>query len=487
MIKVSNNRVQPTDFSVQADVTSIDPSNTNAGVGGLSATMPLHSSGLEEEWKFLYGDTLDIEGLTGFITEMNLSDLGELSLSADSILRSLQAVQTVEPYQGTIRNCINHIISSVLVGAPISYDTSVPTGSGTVVPAFRGSVWVLLRDFMSVYRLELAVRQDGRIWFSAIGSSDVIYDLRNTTVRPLSQTESVVADKVAKQVEVEYYNNQYVVSGTAYPVRDEEPSVISVSAGEVAVVRLTTLTGLRTVNQPTAVDWLDGSFTGEGTNGRYTIAGDDGLPVKASAWVAAGGSVRAEIDPEDPYTIILTVTSPSTGVLAVDDDRNTAAPYHLAMTDGQLYPRLFITGTGVRTYPETLTLDTGANDPTVEPGVGYTLTNPFVGSLSQAYDVGLRLSQSYAGAESSVSRGSPFYEDFTSVQGSTFVTEDANFRIDAASYSPGGVNFNASNFSLFKDFDSKWVGKTFAQFDTFWLNQPKRRMRDFSIAPLRVE
>lgn len=481
-LSIEGKTPQITDFSLQADVVSVNPSDTSAGVGGLSAVTPLHSSGLQDLWNFLYGSTVDLEfngaESTASVLEVELSDLDNLSITAESPLRPLQATALVRAYTGPLRLSLSHIVNSVK-SIPVYFDPSVPS-TQVVVPAHYGNVWVFLRDFMTVHRIELVLRPDGAILFRKMGASPAVFDDSNSVT---GKSIRVSGENTAEYVEIEYFDNVYITNGTVYPVEGDDPSVISVEAGETAVIELTTLTGMNSVNQPTPMDWIDNGFTGSG----YTIAGNDGLPVKASNWTASGGSVRAEIKEDDPYTIILTVTAPTEGVLGTVDERNTVAPYHLAMTDGELYPRLFITGTGVRTNPRSIEVYTGADDELVEPGVGYTLSNPCVGTLSQAYDVGIRLAQAYCGANTQVSRTSPSFDDFTSAPGGKYETKDSNYRVESVSYEPTGASFTAHDFTTFDDFNSTWSTRphTFNDFNAHWTAQPKSRFRDFSIAPLR--
>lgn len=481
-LSVEGKTPQVTDFSVQADVVSVNPADTSAGVGGITAIAPLHSSGLQDLWNFLYGSSVELDFVgaktSASILEVQLSEHDNLSITAESPLRPLQAIGLVAAYRGSVRNCLTRIVRTIL-SVPITFHTSVPFTT-TTIPAHYGNVWVFLRDFMTVHRIELILNESGGITFRKMGASTAVFD-KSDSMTALGI--SVSGENASEYVGIEYFGNRFITNGVVYPVEGEDPNVISVNAGETAEIELTTLTGMNSVNQPTPRDWIDNNFVGSG----YTIAGDDGLPVKASAWTAAGGSVRARIKPDDPYTILLTVTAPTDGVLGTVDDRNTAAPYHLAMTDGELYPRLFITGTGVQTEPKTLEIYTGADDPLVEPGVGFTLTNPCVGSLTQAYDVGIRVAQAYCGANSSVSLSTPSYEDFTSAPGGKYETPDSNYRVESVSYSPTGASVTAHDHTTFDDFNAKWATRphTFNDFNAYWAAQPKRRFRDFAIAPLR--
>lgn len=491
--KINGREPQVTDYSYQADVVSPNPANTSAGIGGLSLNMPLVNSGLEDQWNLLYGDTLDLSDngsqTRSTIVNMSLSDYSGLALSGESPLRALQAVTTVQPFRGTLPACIEHFFNTIDSVFTLQFDPSVPNTPNVVVPAYYGAVWPYLRDFLSVYRVELVLGAANNVIFRAMDSIGVMYDLSTSQPNPISRGETVSGDHVVELVEIEYFGNQYVTNGTAYPVKDEDPSVVSVKAGETAVIELTTKTGLSSVNNPTAVDWIGPEYTGEGTVGAYTVAGDDGLPVKASAWIAAGGSVTATVKPDDPYTIILTVQAPTSGILATVDSRNTAAPYHLAMTDGELYPRLFLTGTGVRTEQQELVLNTGASDVLAEKGIGFTLSNRHVGTLAQAYDVGLKVAQYYSSPTPAMSRTAPYKisDNFTQTQGSKFRGKDQMYRVDSVSYRKGGVDITGTLHTTIEDFNDEWATRphTIADFNAYWGAQQKHRAQDFAVAPLR--
>ena len=491
ILTVDGKRPQAATYSLQTDVVASDPSNTSAGVGGLAVTTPLHSSGLKDSWEFLNGKKVSLtfqddnpESFLASIQNVTLSNLRELSFSGESPLRPLQGVHRVPPFTGTRAEAIQWILSSVPnFQSTVTVNSSV-TGNATV-PAYHGEVWPFFRDFLSANKLEAVVWNDQGIlirpWGSAVGSSHS----GGSIPQPTSFTEDISGDQACELVEVNWYENDYLVNGTAYPVAGEDPNIISVNAGEVAVIELKTNMGLSSVNNPVPVDFLGAGYTGEGTLGSYTIAGNDGNKVSAAAWVAAGGSVTTAIHHEDPYTIVLTVRSPTSGVLATPDNRNTAAPYSIAMTDGTLYSRLFITGTGVRTGENTLTLNTGASGELAQSGVGATLDNRHVGSLSQAYDVGIRMAQAYSGVRKSISQS---YVDSSnrfnvwSRAGSVLSGGRSNYRVTSVSTTPEGTSETLEPFNTFADFNSRWTGKTFSDFNSEWSGL---RMQDFSVSPLR--
>lgn len=490
-LTIEGRKPQLTNYSIQADVVSHNPADTGAGVGGTSVSMPLESSGLEDIWPTLYGSSVNIidgtRGNTSVVTSMSLNDYDTLDLSAEGPLRALMATVLLKPFAGTVRKCVTHFISSVDPSLTVTFENVSTTDTATV-PAYYGSIWPYFREFLTVQRLEIVASSLTSFTVRKMDSNTTVhYDQISTQPSPTARGIVGQGDQVAEKVQINWYKNEYITNGTVYPVVGEDPSVISVNAGEVAIVELKTKTGMSSVNNPTAVDWLGAEYTGEGTTGAYTIAGDDGNRVAASSWTAAGGNVTANIKPDDPYTIILTVTAPTNGILATVNSANTAAPYHLAMTDGNLYSRLFITGTGVRTEENNIVLDTGADTLNTEKGIGFTLDNKHVGSLSQAYDVGIRVAQACSGIRISTSRSAatPVQDSFTATQGALFKTPDRNYRIQSATYSPTGVSFEAVQHTTFADFNSRWSGKKFSDFNASWTAQEKHRMLDFGVLPLR--
>lgn len=490
-LDIDGHQPQLTSYTIQADVVSHNPADTSAGVGGVSLSMPLHTSTLEEVWPMLYGSHVQLTDgekvSESIVTGMSLTDYNTLDLSGEGPLRSFVAEVDLPPFRGSIQACVEHFVNVIDANFTVTF-VNVSNSVQASVPAYFGSLWPYFRDFLTVHRLEIVADSLTSVIVRKMDSSAVVhYDNSNTQPGPTARGVVGTGDQVAEKVQIDWYGNEYVVNGTVYPVVGEDPSLISVNAGEVAVIELTTKTGMSSANQPVPVDWLGAAYTGEGTQGAYTIAGDDGNRVSAAAWTAAGGRVDVSVKAGDPYTLILTVTAPTSGILATVDSRNTAAPYHLAMTDGTLYPRLFVTGTGVRTEENSIVIDTGADSIMAERGIGFTLSNRHVGTLSQAYDVGIRVAQAYSGMRVSTSRSAPapVVESFEDTQGGIFKTEDRNYRIQSVTYSPEGVAFEAVQHTTFSDFNDRWAGQTFANFNTNWLAQEKHRFQDFGVVPLR--
>lgn len=482
-LEIDGKRPQTVSYSIQADTASLDPSNTGAGVGGVSVSTPLHSSGLQDSWEFLNGKTLELKNPlnthTYSIQNAELQGKSTLSISGESPLRPLQGTYRINPFNGSLAECVRWILQSVPTFTA-EVIVSSPANPKISVPAYHGEVWPFFRDFLSANRLSVTVWDGNSVSIDSIGG--LVRDTSLTSRSTTGIVESISGDQACEQVAVKWYKNDFLTNGTAYPVAGQDPNIISVNAGEVAVIELKTGMGLRSVNNPVPVDFLGAGYTGEGTMGSYTIAGNDGNKVSAAAWVAAGGSLTTEIHVDDPYTIVVTLRAPTSGVLATPDSKNTAAPYSIAMTDGTLYSRLFITGTGVRTEENTLTLSTGATGDLVQAGVGATLDNKHVGSLSQAYDVGIRMAQAYAGVRKSITRT---YTDERMIPlniGTRVADKSAYYRVTSITKTDDSSNDVLEPYTMFSDFNTKWAGKTFSDFNTEWGDL---RMQDFAVAPLR--
>jgi hypothetical protein len=492
-LSVDGKNPQVTQYTVSSDIVSLNPSDTSAGVGGISASTPLHTSGLGEDWKFMFGSIATIRdgaaAFSGMVTDAQLDDYDNLTVSAEGPLRVLNTEGLIPPFQGTISQCINHIMSAVTSGVSVVFDSNVSSDSTVYrLPAFYGAVWPYLRDFLVVHRLLVLNDPTGAVRVSRASSrASIPYNVPGAP-QVTRLNESFVSGSTAEQVEVEWYGNQWVTNGIVVPVRDEDQSVISIGIGEIAIIEIPTKTGMSSVNQPTPVNLVDLNANYAGTNGRYSVFGDDALPVSAAAWTASGGSVKVDVKPNDPYTLLVTVTGPNTDALATTTGGRTLGPFHLASSDNSnQYSTLRITGTGVQTYPQTVTLDTGADDPMAIKGVGTTLQNVHVGSLSQAYDVGIRLAQAYSGAGMKVDVEIPFNhsDSFAQLQGGFFSKGDAVYRMESVSYSAGSASLSGVQHTTFGDFDARWAGKTFGDFDASWVAQSKRRFRDQGAAPLR--
>jgi hypothetical protein len=86
-------------------------------------------------------------------------------------------------------------------------------------------------------------------------------------------------------------------------------------------------------------------------------------------------------------------------IVGAKDPTKKLSPFRIAMSSGSGgdYNSLHITGTGVTWDKKMITLRTGVTNMTSSTDVGVTVDNPFISTLGQAYSLGAKTAQAYAG------------------------------------------------------------------------------------------
>lgn len=283
---------------------------------------------------------------------------------------------------------------------------------------------------------------------------------------------SVLTDRV----EVNWYEGGRRDETEMFPLdTDPRPSPLTVDASATEVFDIPINGWVVTVNQPQAVDWVEADpHHYDGTNGVYSIAGNDGRPVTAAQWLGQGGSVSVDRHPTDPKQIRVTVRGASEPRLA---------PYSLAMTSGELYNSLRVTGDFVLGNPRTLRIPTGSS-PSLLTGAEepIVIDNPAVQTLDQAYQLGTRAAEQYVGWVNSLT-----VSDQTTAQPGDLVrhrdlpyrvrTENGGFR--------GPTNITAEQYSSMALFEEVWGDATMAEFEDEWGLNTFGMMEEFMNAYLR--
>lgn len=504
-------------FSVQEDATPIEPGSTFGGVGQINLSVD-DFPGAQR----LIGGVVLADGTrgktSGTVRSLNATD-GVLSLTADSILGRFNTDRVASPLDTTLTGAIEYYCNLVGITNDVIVDSSI--GSRSVVyPGWTGNVWVHLKQMLAKEQVEMALVFN-RIYVRPLRRLVANMEKRSSSGWSLDN------NTIAKSIEIYYYNHQYGALQEIYPLTTQEPSIYTVNASETITFTQQLDASMISVNQPTPVDFVSNSSYA-GTNGVYAVSGNDGLPIPASQWVAQGGSVSVALT-EDPSVIEVTVT----GAKMAD-----YAPYRIAMTSGtsNFYNSLHITGTGVTWSKTLLTLPTGSTDTSVE--IGTTVDNPYVSTMSDAYNLGTKTAQAYAGVNyritgvafdinrngqgrdlvqatiadfnSAVAPGTTiasfntawsgqtiadfneYWQEqvdliwpnqlFGNAPGARVLTDDANFRVTSATTTESAVQFEATLDTLVGDFSAVWTGETIADFNTSFAG---KTMKDFSVLPLR--
>lgn len=514
-------------FSVQEDATPIEPSDSSGGVGQITVGLNDYPDAPR-----LIGEVVLTDGArgrtSGTVTSLSATD-GVLSLSADSALGAFNTDRVVKPYVGTLGGAIQTYCDLVGVQNDVVVDDSVASRAVTY-PGWYGNMWVRMKQLLAKEQVEMSLVFD-RVYVRPLRLLVANQDKASSLGWGLDNSNA------AKRVEVYYYNNVYGTQREVYPVPGEDTNTYSVEAGETITVIQRLNASLSAVNQPSPVNFVNNT-TYHNTNGVYAVTGRDNLPVTASQWTAQGGRITVRILPDDPSSLEIKITG-------ARDPAGNLAPYRIAMSSGSGndYNSLHITGTGVLWSRKSILLRTGVTNNTSSTDIGVTVDNPFISTLEQAYSLGVKTAQAYAGVKYTVNgtaydlnrkgegnelvqatigdfndyvlsgttiaefnvdwagqsiydfnqfwndRVSSLWENqlFGNAPGARILREDANFRITSATTSESTVQFTATLDTTVEDFNTKWdpaQGYTISDFNAQFAGMT---MKDYAVIPLRKD
>lgn len=452
-------------FSVQEDATTIDPSNYSGGAGQVTVEALEAGNSLLALSKQMYLADDDSGIVRTTVRDVSTND-GMLTLTADSVLGLFNAQRTAAPQVGTLRQALSYYMGLVGITNGLRIEGDLATRV-VAYPGWVGNMWDNIKQILSAEQIEMTVVLD-----------DVVVRPLRTRVASLRNgttiSRSVNKQSAARQVEVFWFNNTPITNGEVYPVPSEEerPSPQQVEANEITTFTIQMDASLSSVNQPVCVDWVDDRSYAN-SQGVYSVVGTDGLPVTAAQWRAQGGNLSVAIT-DDPSIIEVTVKGPS-------DTR--LSPYRIAMSSGNYYNSLHITGTGVAWKKESTILDTGVENTTNSEDIGATVENPFISTYAKALTAGQQTARAYSMTHTingNVVRDGA--QLFGNVAGSRIITPDSNYRINSVTVGPEGTSFEGSEDTTMADFNAVWVGKTMAEFNAFWQGKSQQ---EFATTPLR--
>lgn len=428
-----------TNFSVQEDATPIDPSSSFGGVGQI-----VFDTLEDNDSRRLIGNVTLVDGsrgkTSGFVKSIS-GDNGMLSVTADSILGLFNVDRTVPPYQGTLSGAINYYCDLVGIPNGVTVDSTISSRS-VIYPGWKGNVWVGIKQILAKEQVEMALVFD-RIYVRPLRKLIAYLD-RSTT-----RSFSIDGSNAARSIDISYYNHEYGEQKEVYPLSLDDATIFQVDSGETIVFQERLNASLFSVNQPSVQDWVDDDRY-DGTNGVYSVVGNDGLPITAAQWTAQGGSVSVSIT-DDPSIIEVTVRGAS---------MPDYAPYRIAMSSGSgnYYNSLHITGEAVVTTEQTVNIKTGVTNVSSSDEVGVVVRNPFIQTRAQAYSLGMIVAGAYAGLNYTIS-GTAL--DLNRDEGSRDVIQatvaDFNLAVDAG--------------TTISEFNTEWSGQDIADFNLYWQEQ----------------
>jgi len=506
-------------FSVQEDATPIDPANSSGGVGRISF-------GLNETANTVLalGATALVDGTrgktSGYVRSISFKN-GDATISADSVLGLFNTERTVQPYVGTLGGAIQHYCDVVGITNDVVVEASV-TGRSVIYPGWRGNAWVYMKQLLAKEQVEMALVFD-RIYVRPLRL------LTATLDRSLDFGGDIDNSTAARAIEIYYYNHTYGTQMELYPLTTEEPTIYSVDAAQTQVFTIQLNASVSSINQPVVQDFVnDESYAG--SNGVYAVTGNDNLPITAAQWTAQGGSLTVQVT-DDPSIIEVTLVGAS---------MPDYSPYRIAMSSGagNDYNALHITGTAVTWDKQLVTIPTGAVDVTTSDAVGVTVDSPFISTRAEAYSLGLKTAQAYAGlsytingtaldinrsgdgaglvqatvadfndavapgttvaafnvtwAGQDIADFNAYWQGtvdgifanqlFGNAPGARVLLPDANFRVVTVTTTEDSVQYTATLDTLVSDFNAAWSGQTVADFN---VAMSGRSLRQFSTIPLR--
>lgn len=461
------------DVSFDLAVPTLNPTELGGSTGSLAfATRALTRPQLLRN-KLITIAKNSVWSLRGRISDVTWGPHRATNFQAETSLQRLNVTVSIKP--------VYLVTETVAMDAALAHAGFTSEGladSGTVTfPGWTGTLLDYVKHFCNARQMEYVIG----------ATSDIVSfrPLRTTTITGhQSDTEFGVNDQtLAQTVEVIRYN--YTVPATELsnieftPAGEDDPQIISVNAGETSVTDLKINGWVASVNQPVAAMGVGPEARVD--NGAYQILGSDGLPVTPGTWNDQGGSVVVSTT-DDPTIIRISVTAPNAVYLSGVEGDVRPSPYSIAVNyDDVTRTSLHITGKGVLFKTQTLSVATGVEEGITYEKVGATVDNPFVSSLDDAWDIGVRAAQYYAGSNQSASFSIADSQDIDSVLGARVLGDAIQYRVNSVSWSNGQYAVSCSGLVTIDDFDILWAGLTIADFDAAWVG---KTISEFDTLPL---
>lgn len=455
-------------WTVQEDATTIDPSNYNGGAGQVTVEALEGANSLLSLNKELFLEDSSAGTIQTTVRDVQTSD-GTLTITADSPLGLFNSYHVVQPHIGTLRTAFAYYLGVVGITSNLSVTASIANRAVTY-PGWVGNVWDNVKQILSAEQIEIA---------SVLGTIMVrpIRSREATLSRATSLGRSINKQSVSEQIEVHWYNNQQIIRGEVYPIPGtplEDISPATVESGRETKFTVEMNASLSSVQQPVAIDFVE-NRPYPNTDGVYSVVADDGLPVPAAQWTANGGRLSVRIT-EDPSVLEVTVVGMrASGVVK--------GPFRIAMSSGNFYNSLHITGSGVAWNDQKTVLYTGATHAVTGEQIGTTVENRFIRTYAQALNAGQITSKAYArNHEASGNVVSFDSQIFGDTPGARIRTPDANYRVDSITATRTGTSFTASEDTTMEDFSAVWEGLPAEAFANYWSG---KTALEFSTTPLR--
>jgi hypothetical protein len=515
----------PISFSYSEEVTSLEPSKLDGGTSQVNVTA-LAVKGdkvgdTHPDSKLLINNSMSLvhseSGEVTFNVKRASVTQEAVSLIGDTLESRLNVERTAGPHGGsgyTLLSAIEYycgLVDLSVANGTLVFEDDVDLAMDEIAVNFigwQGNVWEHLKMLAAAVSIsttdnigfEFYVNQD-TLNFRQAKTTEVGFAQKDL----ISQSVSVDAFDASQDLQINNYNTVYginrVVQDTSldrYALSSDAQGATTgdafqVNAGESVTKRITINASLESVNQPTAVDGiLPFPYPQSGSTGQYAISGGDGIFIKASQWIAEGGSLTVSLT-ENPLEIEVTVVAPPKNGLEniTGGGALSFEPYKIGIeTSGSVdYPAIYITGTGVFYNKVLQTIKTGAPTEYAPRQTAATIDNPFITNANAAYTRGVAAAQVVCGPNVSLTETTSTIEPFGATPGKIRTVESNKYRIQSVSYAVDNTNITAMPSASFTDFNLIWDDLTFEDFTNTALdpdNFPAEAMKfnEFTIIPL---
>ncbi len=334
-----------------------------------------------------------------------------------------------------------------LVGVVANY--SGPQ-TNAVFPGWSGNVWDKIKQMCTALLLEFSV-VNNTIVVRPIGQNVFTVD----QVQEASVSLSIGAP-TARTVTMGYTNaaisnpdsgtTNNVYTGTLYNAKTAG-TVFSVNAGETVIQTVTTSNYPAIIEKP---NYGDLNYSGT-----YAVI-DSSSPaavVSYALWSQYGGDISVSQNIDSQTSLDIYITGP--GVVIP----GTVGPYRLATTvagTGLVTPAFSVSGYGIFTTPQDVTLFTAASQSrNVADGPG-DVSNPFITTLSQAYDRGAWTSSLAGGPTVDMALTVPTLSlaGFGLTNGSIISFKQNKYRLSSINYRDGWASMQASRSASIADYET---------------------------------
>lgn len=504
-------------FTYSEDVTSLEPSSLDGGVGQVSFSALLIEDNkvgnTHPASKLLINNDVLLENdrLGSVQFQVDKLSLGTevVSATGSTVHERLNVDKVAGPVGGTGATAWTAIVYYCsLVGITPDIEESLFEELDAIPVNFigwQGNVWEHLKMLCAA----ISLSETDNVGFEMFIENNTL-KFRKALQRTIDISDklssvdlSISSIDTAKSVTVKQYKTEYGVNRVVFEQDRSEltgktlnattSDSMSVEAGETLVKRFKINASLEEVNQPQIVSEISPlPYPLEGTFGQYVIVGNDDLRVLPEQWIDQGGSLEVRLT-ENPNEIELIIVAPPAPSLPLADDPSkfTLAPYKIGVESSGLaeYPAIYITGTGVFFENKDRTFYSGASDQYTTKDEGVEIDNPFLIRDSDTFIRGVAAAQAQCGPaielRMSVSEGLQFGSDI----GSVIDYQHNKYRISSIEFSPDELNFAAKGCARFSDFNPIWSGKTFANFTSVAFNPavlPEEALsfNEFSSIPL---